>query len=81
MFIMNMNLYFNIIIPAVNGQIFPLFGFYHQNCLIHFEKAYSVESYIVMDVISSLNPAVVDLSHFCLQRTNINTREQLNEIM
>ena len=48
--------------------------------LIHFEKAYSVESYIVMDLISSLNPAVIDLSHYSLQLTNINTREQLNEI-
>jgi molybdopterin-guanine dinucleotide biosynthesis protein A len=69
-----------IIIPSVNGKIFPLSGFYHQNSLNHFEKAFSVENYTLMDVISSLKPVVVDLSHYSLQLTNVNTREQLNEI-
>ena len=69
-----------IIIPSVNGKIFPLSGFYHQNSLNHFEKAFSVENYTLMDIISSLKPVVVDLSHYSLQLTNVNTREQLNEI-
>jgi len=71
----------NIIIPSVNGQILPLSGFYHQNCLIDFEKAYSVKNYKVMDVISSLNPAVLDLSQYKHALTNVNTQEQHNEII
>ncbi len=71
----------NIVIPSVNGRIFPLCGFYHQNCLIHFEKAFSVDNYTLTDVISPLNPEVVDLSHFSMELTNINTQEQLHQII
>ena len=69
-----------IIISSINGKISPLFCFYHRDCLVHFEKAFSVENYTLMDIISSLKPVVVDLSHYSLQLTNVNTREQLNEI-
>ena len=69
----------NIIIPSVNGKIFPLSGFYNQDCLVYFEKAYLVEKYTVMDVILSLAPVIVDLSHYKIQLTNVNTRKQLNE--
>jgi molybdopterin-guanine dinucleotide biosynthesis protein A len=68
----------NIIIPSVDGQIFPLSGFYHQNCLTYFEKAYSVENYKVMDVITLLKPEIVDLSRYKTELTNVNT---MNSIM
>jgi len=71
----------NIVIPSVNGRIFPLCGFYHQNCLIHFEKAFSVDNYTLTDVISPLNPEVVDLSHFSMELTNINTQKQLHQVI
>jgi len=71
----------NIVIPSVNGRIFPLCGFYHQNCLIHFEKVFSVDNYTLTDVISPLNPEVVDLSHFSMELTNINTQKQLHQVI
>jgi len=43
------------------------------------EKAFSVEIYILIDVISSLNPIVVNLSYFSIDLTNINNREKLNQ--
>jgi molybdopterin-guanine dinucleotide biosynthesis protein A len=70
-----------IIISSINGKISPLFCFYHRDCLVHFEKAFSVENYTLMDVISSLNPEVVDLSHFSMELTNINTQEQLHQVL
>jgi len=71
----------NIVIPSINGRIFPLYGFYHQNCLIHFEKAFSVDNYTLTDVISPLNPEVVDRSHFSMELTNINTQKQLLQVI
>jgi len=70
----------NIIIPSVNEQLFPLFAFYHQNSLPYFEKAYSVKKYKIMDVISSLNFTGVNLSHYDIELTNVNTRDQLIEL-
>jgi len=67
----------DVIMPTVNGKIFPLSGFYKQNCLAYFEKAYSCGKYRMMNVISSLNSAVVDLSHHDLQLTNVNTQKQI----
>jgi len=70
-----------IIISSINGKISPLFCFYHRDCLVHFEKAFSVDNYTLTDVISPLNPEVVDLSHFSMELTNINTQEQLHQVL
>jgi molybdopterin-guanine dinucleotide biosynthesis protein A len=67
----------DVVVPSVNGQIFPLFGFYHQNSLIYFEKAYSLKKYALMNVITSLSSTVINLSHYDIELTNINTRDQL----
>jgi molybdopterin-guanine dinucleotide biosynthesis protein A len=68
----------NLIIPTVNKKLYPLFGFYHQDCLIHLENAYSVKNYILKDVLRSLTLSVIDLSHYYEELTNVNTREHLN---
>jgi molybdopterin-guanine dinucleotide biosynthesis protein A len=70
-----------IIISSVNGEIFPLFCFYHKDCLVHFEKAFSIENYTLKDVISILDSKVVDLSHYGIQLTNVNTRKQLDQVI
>ena len=67
-----------IIIPSVNGRILPLSGFYHQNCLAHFEAAYSAQRYKIIDIISSLKPIIVNLSHYSKQLSNINTPKQID---
>jgi len=69
----------NIIIPRVNGRILPLFGLYHQNCLVYFEKAYLAKNYTLMNVISLLRPVVVDLSQYDMKLKNVNTFEQLKK--
>ena len=69
----------NIIIPSVNGRILPLFGLYHQNCLVHFEKAYLAKNYTLMNVVLSLRPTVVNLSQYNIKLKNVNTLEQLKK--
>jgi len=68
----------NLIIPRVNKKLYPLFGFYHQDCLVHLENAYSVKNYILKDVLKPLTQSVVDLSDYYEELTNVNTREHLN---
>jgi molybdopterin-guanine dinucleotide biosynthesis protein A len=70
----------NLIIPIVHGKILPLTGFYHQNCIVYFEKAFSIENYTIKDVIPLLNPVIVNLSHYQMELTNVNTQKQLNQI-
>ena len=69
----------NIIIPSVNKRILPLFGLYHKNCLVYFEKAYSAKNYTLMNVISPLRPKVIDLSPYNMKLRNVNTFEQLRK--
>ena len=68
----------NLIIPTVNKKLYPLFGFYHQDCLVHLENAYSVKNYILKDILKSVTPSVIDLSHYYEELTNVNTKEHLN---
>ena len=70
----------NLIIPRVNKKLYPLFGFYHQDCLVHLENAYSVKNYILKDVLKSLSQSVIDLSNYYEELTNVNTREHLNKV-
>jgi len=68
----------SLIIPIVNKKLYPLFGLYHQDCLVHFENAFSIKNYMLTDVFKSLNHSVIDLSHYSEELTNVNTREHLN---
>ena len=68
----------NLIIPTVNKKLCPLFGFYHQDCLVHLENAYSVKNYILKDILKSVTSSVIDLSHYYEELTNVNTKEHLN---
>ena len=68
----------NLIIPRVNKKLYPLFGVYHKDCLVHLENAYSVKNYILKDVLKPLTQSVVDLSDYYEELTNVNTREHLN---
>ena len=70
----------NLIIATVNKKLYPLFGFYHQDCLVHLENAYSVKNYILKDVLKSLSQSVIDLSNYYEELTNVNTREHLNKV-
>ena len=68
----------SLIIPIVNKKLYPLFGLYHQDCLVHFENAFSIKNYMLTEVFKSLNHSVIDLSHYSGELTNVNTREHLN---
>ena len=68
----------NLIVPTVNKKLYPLFGFYHQDCLVHFENAFSVKNYILKDILKSVTSSVIDLSHYYEELTNVNTKEHLN---
>jgi len=70
----------NLIIPRVNKKLYPLFGVYHKDCLVHLENAYSVKNYILKDVLKSLSQSVIDLSNYYEELTNVNTREHLNKV-